>query len=419
MNLWKIPPILGEVEDFKVKILFELTDKNNEVYFIINDDKVKGYYVYNEPRGMSNVVVPFKQAGTYTVSWFINNQIAYRHDVTVGHLKHLVFVSCDFLEADTRNSMWDVLNQQLQLGTGIVHLGDQAYMDAVYQQCRKLYKYLDKKTVEEKFKNYCYKLYANRYAETWRPHAEVLSRAANYYLWDDHEIANDIRLDTITDNGIKLIASAAVMAYMDYQQSFHIQSSFILNSYSWYKYINPSTIMLAIERTSRLINFDEVIGAIKYLDGKDGFNKLVLCFSSAPIPMPKKYRKLIDINKYVHPQELLLMYNKLFELNKNIILVGGDVHFGVHGYITKEKQMIQVLIGSPITNQPNIDRYLAAKGLKGTHTLSESINFVTIAAKARRCFGTLNLETWQTNMVWSKDKTPKNWKKYYKTIRKF
>lgn len=405
--MWKLVPIVGEIRDKKASILFELYDKSSIINYSIDNKYVN--HVKNE--SPTNAMIEFETWGRHKISWYVNYRVEYEHTITVSNnINQLIFVSCDLLEADTKKSLWHKIPSDDR--TVIVHLGDQAYMDNVFNKSK-----TDLTNI--------YENYSDRYCDTWRPHAQLLSNTSNFFLWDDHEISNNINLSQVTDD-IKVITDAATHAYMKYQQFFHVHQTYIINQYCWYKYLDETwdTVMLAIERTSEIIPIENIFESILYLDKINPIKRLILCFSSAPIPITNNelYIKLKGLEKFWNPVDLKILYEWLFDWMeaKEVVIVGGDVHFGIHGVVTKNDLKIPVLISSPITNQPYPDRVLASKGM-GVHPITEQITFTTISSKARRCFATLDLQSYpmKTDMIYSKHILPKNIIKYLNLIRKF
>ena len=415
MDPWKLPPIVGEVTDNKASVLFQLYDLSSQVTYQVNN---KIHKVIVEPSGPTNIIINLKKSGTFVVKWIIDNHLYYQHQIVNEPISRLIFVSCDFVEADTPNSLWTKMLDDIVGKTVIVHLGDQIYGDPVFNQCKKLLTNLTDFNTQQQ----CFDLYGDRCCETWKPHCQVLSNTSNYYVWDDHEIYNDIQLNTMHDPTTKKIINVAVNAYNQYQQSFHIDHDFMINDYCWYKYINNNTILLTIERTSRDVELEEIFEAIMNFD----VDHLILCFTSAPIPTPhgfngNLYKSLKGLGKFWPEDQLILLYQWLFKwmtMKKKVVVVGGDVHFGVYGHMTKDDLSIPVIIASPITNQPYLDRQLAAKGMRGTHLLAD-MTFTTTISKARRCYATLDMDTMAIRMVYSQDKYPKNKIKYIKKLLQF
>jgi hypothetical protein len=419
-----------------VSIIFELYNKIQQVEYSIDiNDKVK---VSVESSGPTKVILNVKEEGMHAIKWFIDNVLYYVHMVMISNdMNKLIFVSCDLLEADTKHSLWGVMTKELSLTkkVGIVHVGDQAYMDPVFNYCKKYIENSGDNVDVDNINKVCFEAYGKRYCDTWMTHKDILSNVSNYYIWDDHEITNDLTLDNIPDDTSKIISQSAVKAYNMYQQSFHVKDTFIINEYCWYKYIdtNKTTVMLAIERTSREITLNEIFDAIKNINEKHKINRLILCFSSAPIPIPHNYYgdtyiMLKGSGKFWDAGKLETLYTLLFDWieqkeKREVVIIGGDVHFGVHGIAKRKNLTIPVLIASPITNQPYHDRVLASKGMKGGHIIDTNgdITFTTLSTKARRCYGTLDLDSvpMVTNIVYSQDKYPKDLYKYMEAMSKF
>src|SRR4051812_27928695 len=113
MDLWKLPPIVGEIIDNKVAILFELVDLSSLLTYSIKGHK-KSHVMTLEPSGPTRLLLKFKKPGTYIVQWMINNHLSYQHPIIISNrVKKLIFTSCDFLEADTTHSLWTTMQHEL------------------------------------------------------------------------------------------------------------------------------------------------------------------------------------------------------------------------------------------------------------------------------------------------------------------
>jgi hypothetical protein len=285
-------------------------------------------------------------------------------------------------------------------------------------------------------KNCIIRSYAHRYYDTWKPHHYILSQVSNYNIWDDHEIKNNVVLynNNISENKI-YVRTAAVEAYKKYQESMHISKNSFITEYSWYKYfgIDARTLVMAVERTSEDISVNQILMYIDSLTSAHKSTRLILCFSSPPIPPPHGnygylYRKITgddgtpETSKFWPANNLAALYTGLFSWMKRyggeVVVVGGDLHFGTLGVARCDNKEIPVIIASPITNQPTIERWLAAKGMHGRHIISHESNniitFDTISSRARRCYATLNLKTkpMSAEMRYSRVKLPKSTLKY-------
>lgn len=455
---WKLSPVVGEISDLQAVVVCEPANTADElvcnIKYLSNENPIDKQYNYAQLTdvnhfGPTRVVLKFPTDGDYLLQWLSNTNIIFQHRITVSdEPSKFIFVSCDLLEAapSFKHSMWTHMEQEIAVGKKIClfHMGDQAYMDKVFKDSLK---YVRKHGQNEHTANHIIKLFGERYANTWTPHCNILARVSNYNLWDDHEIINNILLsDENMSADEKYVSDLAVQSYSLYQESQHLIIDTIMTKHSWYKRmgINDEILILAVERTSRIISVDEIMDTIDILTYNVYTTKLVLCFASAPIPPPHGrygavYRQIVgdkgttNTSKFWPSDELAKLYMGLFkwaEYNNQaeILVVGGDLHFGTHGVVRRNGREINVVIASPITNQPTIDRWLASKGMPGTHCIYDgstnntpSILFNTIKSKARRCYASVDLETepMKIDMHWCKKKYPKHSIKYIKTLLSF
>lgn len=446
-NYWLLAPMVGEISDLEAVILCEPVDKYNMLSYTIIPGDLDCQIINVENDGPTKIVIKFLHEGVYTVEWrqitALSSeddwQCIYIHNIVVQNIPDcLIFVSCDLLEADTTHSMWirmsDEINGINQIG--LIHLGDQAYMDNIFKESVKLVR---KHGCNSKTENQILRDFGKRYYDTWKPHGKILSVTSNYTIWDDHEIKNNMTLDEELPEDMDYVRKIAVTAYQQYQQSLHLNFRPILSDYSWYKRMG-STLLIAIERTSKIISVTDIITAITSYDDIDYINRLILCFSSAPVPRPhgyygNLYNKLTgddgtpEKSKFWPSDILADLYRGLFDWmdkakNREVLIAGGDLHFGTYGIAARDGKYIPVIISSPITNKPTTDRWLASKGMKGTHAISTESNpiaFDTISSKAKRCYAVVNLNIYpmSVTMEYSNDKHPHNMIKYYKTMISF
>lgn len=418
---WKLYPMVGEIFNKQAVVLYELYNKDLKVSYTINQNNI--YSVDNVMTGPTKTILSFKEDGVYTIDWYIQNQFKYKHRIIINdEVVKLIVVSCDFLEADTKDSLWDVMMKELfyYQRVAILHLGDQIYGDAEYKQCQELEnRYKNRDGLKEQLNHYYYDLYSHRYCETFKPHHNILSATSNYYVWDDHEICNDAELNL--NNPIHLMAT---QCYLDYQLSFSLSSHNPLTPFCWFTMLTPLIGMLSIERTSSHIPMESIMNCIKQLDCQ----KLILCFSYAFLPAPinyygQLYTHLKGHAKFMNQDELTILLKFLFEWmgnSKKVIITSGDLHLGIHGSYQHENQMIPLLVSSPISNHPSLDRKLIAKGFKNeTITLNHDIKLVVESAKARRCYGVIDLNEMTTSMQYSLQSYPKHVMKYIHAMLQF
>lgn len=462
VDIWALPPMIGEITyrtymiPSSAVILCEPTDKNCKLIYTvikIHSNDAREFIYENKLTPTidfpTRIVIPFpdnEDKTIYEIIWSIEKEQLFNdvwnNRVTVTDKPDtMYFVSCDMLEADTQPSMWDKMAKEITDNNVLVHCGDQAYMDGVFNAGITL------QTNYGTLKNDDIVMrYGKRYYETWKTHSKILGNVSNYNLWDDHEIKNNITLDDDSLNATeKAVRDCAVRAYEIYQESLHLNKNTIITDYCWYKFFG-NTVLLTIERTSRNIGVDEILRAIDHLTslhGKYNVQRLILCFSSAPIPPPggihgDLYRCLTgdkgtySTSKFWEFKDLQSLYTGLlswlnFGNNREILVVGGDLHFGVHGIVSNGTNEFSIIVCSPITNQPTPDRWLASKGIlhgdtgSGIHQITPSITFKTLSTKARRCFGKVNLKTYPMtiSMTYSTIKTPKHKLKYFSKLLEF
>jgi hypothetical protein len=394
--------MLGEMKNQKAVIIYEVENKKDIVTYTVNHNEHQ--YIDNNQNGPTKVIIDFKIDGLYVIYWYINKILKYKQQLVVNnHIAKLFVVSCDFLEADTKHSLWDTMRKDLYYyqRNAIIHLGDQIYADKVYKQ------------------NGDYQDYSDRYCDTYRTHHDLLSVASNYFIWDDHEIVNDAVLDLTNDVHI-----AATRAYEDYQLSFELEYERPLSPYCWYKTVNDDSIgILSIERTSDIITNDMIIQFLSTCQVK----QLIICFGAAFVPAPQNryghvYIHYKGTNKFYNNNDLVSLLNAFFNWmgeDKQIIILSGDLHCGIHGYYQQKKKQIPLLLSSPVTNHPSFDHTIIAKGFKNIININGDIKFIVKSAKARRCYGTVDLHDFTTDIVYSRDKYPKNISKYIHTMLQF
>lgn len=435
----------------------DLISSKNESNLVWSESDLPEYFLISSI-GPTRMCIELNEKGKYTFQWYqnfsddlgYNNNICndensnngiewlliYEHVVYIEEPDKLLFASCDFLEAESKKSMWDSMLSEVNSATMLIHIGDQAYMDGVYKECVKMCK---KQKVDDIMCIEIVQKFRDRYYETWKSHRRLLASVSNYNIWDDHEINNNAKLNTSMDDTHAYVTDMAVLAYKLYQENLHINMNRIITDHCWYKRIN-NMLFLSIERTSRDIMISEILDAVKYLTTND-INRLILCTSFPTIPAPSGktgslYKTLLsdkdtlESSKFLPKIYLQELYSGLLDWidekqGREVLAVGGDLHFGTHGIIKRRHTAFNVVVSSPITNQPTPERWLASKGLKnkivikpGNDNPDDNIEFIPIVSKARRCYCKVDLLNipMQVEMVFSKEILPKCSKKYISTL---
>ncbi len=455
-DYWLMPPMVGEIFKNRVVMLYEQVIKSNLICRVSEQENIIidiNITSKSDNYGPTIITIDIPYYSIYTFTWFFDETCVYKQTINIcDEPTKMIFVSCDLLEADTseNSSMWYKMKNEINTNEQIClfHNGDQAYMDKVFNDSIKLIKENDPTDdIKERILNN----FGQRYYDTWKPHHGILSHVSNYNLWDDHEIKNNIVLydDNISDCA-KVVRDVAVKAYNLYQRSLSLSDGEFITEYSWYKFMGKlnDVLILGIERTSAHISPFDIITELNKLTNNVMIRKLILCFSGPPIPRPhgnhgNLYNKIYgdmdyknqssvgpSTSKFWREKDLSDLYIGLFtwmfdHKHSEVLVVGGDLHFGTYGIVRCGNKEIPVIISSPITNQPTTDRWLASKGMHGQHTIIKNntwvITFNTISSKARRCYAVVDLKTtpMTVSMHYSDKKIPKHSLKYFKTLIDF
>lgn len=443
LQYWALPPVVGEISDYQAIILCEPNDK-----FLPLSCSITGSDNYNleniisvETDGPTRVLIKFPRiTQIFTVEWTQiltqdSRRLIYTHQInTSNNCNKLIFVSCDLLEADIEpaDSMWSHMLDEIlpNKQIGLIHLGDQAYMDKVFKDCVTL---AHRRGHNDITATQIMRSFAKRYIDTWVPHHNVLSHVTNYHLWDDHELRDNMTLmDQVSDDE-KYVRDLATQAYITYQASLHLNNNNIITDFSWCKRMGD-LLIIAIERTSQIISVEQILQSINEQTESNETTRLILCFASAPIPVRGGFYGFLydlfigrqEVSRLWSIEDLELLYNGLFDWIENaiyreVIVIGGDLHFSVYANVRRNNLSIPVIISSPITNQPTPDCWAGAKAMKGAHRIGENIIFNTLNSQSRRCYAIVDLDTtpMKITMHYSTRKIPANTIRYLKTLWSF
>lgn len=335
--------------------------------------------------------------------YLINNDQANMTEIPVNLTSKKIYniytYGCDFPEMDAKKSIWPTLIQDINSCVGrtlAIGLGDNVYADeAWFKSLLKPETTLDN--------------YIKRYRKTLfdSDRRVILSGVnSNLFIPDDHEISNDLTLvqantydPVVTDNAINV--------YQRYLGNVHVTEQKSIDR-GWVKYYDDLMI-ISFERVTRgRPTIDLMIDRINQLLTPD-IKSILIITGWACIPSPrdnvlgKVYRQTCGVYKFMPDDDLYILYNYLLTLSSkySIVLVGGDLHFGSKFTVTRGLDKFDILITSPITNQPSNDRKLAAKALNGQDIILNNISVHNISAKAKRCYGRiLNSHPLVANIVY-------------------
>lgn len=358
----------------------------------------------------------------------------------------IITMSCDLLEGEVseKNSMWKVMEKEFDKPTLLLHLGDQVYMD---EETSYFYDKMGDSNNSNEHKD----ILKNRYTNTWKPHHQILSCSSNLMINDDHEFYNDHPINSFNgeDFNIKIenqrsiyfedfnsdyynveksAFESCVDVYDMYQNKLHLTNR---DYFSWAKiyYTGQNndipTLLLTLERRETY-DFE----FINEIINDNHLKRIIISFTSFPLFKPdsfksRLYERLFGNSKFWDNNELYKLYSLLFnwmgdDLSKEVLILGGDVHSGMRGYIYDSSidREIGVMISSPITNNPTLDRMMLCKVMKGKHNLDHNLSMNIIDSKPRRCYGVIELDKDNINffMEFCKNKLPNSVMGYTKKI---
>jgi hypothetical protein len=309
-------------------------------------------------------------------------------NLTSKKIYNIYTYSCDFPEMDAKKSIWSTMIQDINSCVGrtlAIGLGDNVYADSAW------YKSLmnPDNTLDNYIKRYRKTLFGS-------DRKSILSGVnSNLFIPDDHEICND--LTVVQARGYdQVVTDNAVNVYYRYLGNVHVAEQKSIDR-GWVKYYDDLMIVSFERATRGRPSIDVMINRInELLTAVPDIKSMIIITGWACIPCPpndnvygRMYRQTCGISKFMSDDDLYILYNYLLSLSSrlSIVLVGGDLHFGSKFTVTRGLDKFDILVTSPITNQPTSDRKLAAKGLRGQDIMINNITVHNISAKAKRCYG--------------------------------
>lgn len=318
-------------------------------------------------------------------------------------------VSCNFLGRRGRSDMWaDLRDRYVMPGDVnlVLHVGDQIYGDAVFARGMALIK---AKTIPTKAKQdqHISDAYRNLYRAWWSEPStrDVLANVSNLMIWDDHEIRDDWgSRDTDCDkNSVEYrIGTLARQVYREYQRQ--LWDDFNTNSVPatgeeqhWHRW-GSIGVLFVDQRGGRSFGFEPSRPYLSTLQwqkilaelgsGELSQVRALIVVTSVPLcylgsGVTEHGTGLSDdlYDHWSHPKhakeqiEMIRALRRWKEANPNqreLLVVGGDVHIGGHTHIEHEGATIfSQMITSPITNRP--PKWYEFYGLKILTELGEQL----------------------------------------------
>lgn len=366
----------------------------------------------------------------------------------------IFFMSCDLLEADTRGSLWGRLNEELNAADAFdgrslcMHIGDNVYADMCWNAA------VRRRSRERMLGEYTH-IYRTRYRHTWfstRDRIETYAQASHLMILDDHEVTNNF-MDREMRERDEVKYEAAMQAYVEYQQALlhtPIESS---SERGWVRVIGKDMI-ITIDRCGGLRDMNDLVSMVASIVEKrcssdvlvstedgidtcmtnaDEIKGVILVFSNAMIPCPRGsrrarwYTRLYGHRKFPSDEQLVVLYRYLFGLvarGISVLLVGGDMHFGLHATITDETGYwsFDVIVASPISNHPTRDRRRASRAFRNhMFRMKSGIAVITRTTQGKRCFAKVGVRDdgrsrYSIQMIYSQHRTPASRFNYLRTL---
>tara|TARA_R110002096_G_scaffold239101_1_gene430698 strand:+ start:58090 stop:59436 length:1347 start_codon:yes stop_codon:yes gene_type:complete len=312
----------------------------------------------------------------------------------------LATVSCYNFTQKLQSSAWDELAERATSGTldVVLHTGDQIYGDEVFRFWSAYLKKVPSRLRESFLPSIC-EAYRGLYRAAWnhRPVQEVLRNASNLMLWDDHEVTDDFgdkQSFTDPNSTEHMVARCGWQVYREYQRILWDENALDmpmpLGQHEGYLQTWGHTAALFVDvRGGRAFEpFDretatpnvsepylgheqwqEIMDVLSPSSSRlrDVENLLVICpvplvFFPASLGRDVVVRAIADDLSghwshapYRAEQHRLLSALRnwqAFEPGREVMLLGGDVHFGCEMSVFHERdgatRVFRQLVSSPV-----------------------------------------------------------------------
>ena len=432
MAIISVGPVIGKVTDTTARVAIEL-DKKATVKCVATDSD--GNTIEVEHQLVKGQFKAFQLEGLKPLTeYYISFQGAnspvpgnFRTFAPQPDRMNVGAVSCNFTIHKGSIDLWEDLRDRyiypgkLDL---LLHLGDQIYGDSAFQEALTI---LDGRTIgtlgQQK---QILELYRRLYRMTWRhrPTREVLAQVPNLMIWDDHEIRDDWgSKGTDYDSACAEyhIGTLARQVFREYQRQLWDEPTnppsdgFEDHAHVW----GQIGVLFVDQRGGRSFSRDL---ARPYL-GQPQWNRIsshlqpnglfdgvraLIVVTSVPLiylgdsttnsgsmvvdDLQDHWAYGIHRSEQIEMLRLLRRWKEDGSGERELLVVGGDVHMGCQTDIKHNKQTIyKQLITSPITNKPHAwFAYSALKVLlESEENLAASYSFEHHGYTNKRNYGVI------------------------------
>ncbi|HEV2860399.1 MAG TPA: alkaline phosphatase D family protein [Pyrinomonadaceae bacterium] len=387
-----VGPVVGEVTDTTARILVEVDSSVQVTCEATDPNKNVVTQTVSFTKDRPSV---FKLQGLSPETEY---QLAFK-GVAAGHPKgrvrtfkanadrlNVAAVSCDFLGRRGEANLWADLRDRYVIPGDVdllLHLGDQIYGDATFARALKIIRGKEPKTKAAQDEQIL-EAYRRLYRVWWSEPStrDVLANVSNLMIWDDHEIRDDWgsrREDSDPDSVEFRIGTLARQVYREYQRQLWEDpphSDAEEHFHVW----GQIGVLFVDQRGGRSFGRDaarpylgtrqwENIVAALGVGGAFSAVRALIVVTSVPLVYLGSHITEFGtaaaddlFDHWSHPLHNKEQVEMIRELRKwkdaapgqrELLVVGGDVHVGGHTDILHEDETVfKQLITSPITNIP-------------------------------------------------------------------
>lgn len=407
-------PVIGKVTDTSARVLIEV------------DADVQVSCAATSPNGSATQTIPCTKD---RAAVFHLNNLSPETDyeltfqgVSAGYPKsrvrtfaanldklNVAAVSCNYLGRRGRNDLWADLRDRYVLPGDVdlvLHVGDQIYGDAAFARALRIIndkEFSTKKRQDQEI----LEAYRRLYRAWWSEKAtrDVLANVSNLMIWDDHEIRDDWGsrdTDCNKDSVEFRIGTLARQVYREYQRQlwddFNIDALPATGEEQHWHNWGSIGVLFVDQRGGRSFGrepsrpylsttqWEKIVAVLN--NGDLSKLRALIVVTSVPLcylgtGITEHGTGLSDdlYDHWSHPKhakeqiEMLRLLRRWKEANageRELLVVGGDVHIGGYTYIEHEgATLFNQLITSPITNQP--PKWYEFYGLKILTELEEEL----------------------------------------------